>query len=186
MNEKQLIHELYVELTVRGTIYEEYKTIDPEWGACDKHLLEVFSDFKKMKDNIIEIMKKSGACDNYSYILCQEALNILKIMLAWDTSYQFSWRLLELALSTHLKNELDVAEELTAFDYEDSLGYKESLKKEHYAEATEKIKMLIQKCKEAIILADQIDNGTIKELGERLEEFAKNNPVENSPVKEVN
>ena len=66
MNEKQLIHELYVELTVRGTIYEEYKTIDPELGDCDNHLLEVFSDFKKMKDNIIEITQHNNKQGNHS------------------------------------------------------------------------------------------------------------------------
>ena len=182
MNEKQLIHELYVELTTRKLALD----YDEDGDRMYEVLNSWFKAFSVFREN----MKKCGDSNCYSYILYDKTMTAMRPFLeAWSYEFRSWWefhvnyKLAKCESNIH-KTCIDRTDSPERSDITEFDGYNHMIKEIQGVQ--QELKKISIECREAVALAHAIDNGTIKKTVELLEEFAKHNLVENSLVKEVN
>ena len=172
MTKKQLIHELYVELTTRKLALEYNEETD-----C---MYEVLNSWFKAFTLFRENMKKCGNPDCYSYILYNKAMTAMRPFLEiYSHDFRERWEA--------EKNQRAVFEQSSSNQYsgqpllkdfqDQYIKYKEMVIK--IKEIQQELKQISIECKDAILLANNTDNLAIKKNGDKLENYIKNNFKDN-------
>lgn len=159
MTEKQLIHELYVELTTRKLALEYNEEED-----C---MYEVLNSWFKAFTLFRENMKKCGNPDCYSYILYNKAMTAMRLFLE---VYSYDFRAIWESL---IKAESDRENMVMKKRQKVYIHYNEMVIK--IKEIQQELKQISIECKDAILLANNTDNLAIKKNGDKLENNFKNN-----------